>query len=157
MEDSDCRDFKKNDSVLALYQSNQTKKCIKKISRASTFQDVNEALYKWCGTACSKNICPAGPHFIERVRAKQIAKALGKSDFNGSNGWLIKLKARYITREVRICGESGDAHGETIQSWKEYLKLFVVRMYGISMRQVYLGEYYLKLDLGRKNVGVVRK
>jgi len=56
--------LKRKNSVMSLYQSNQSKD-IKKMSRASTFQDVNEALYKWYSTACSKNIYPAGPQLIE--------------------------------------------------------------------------------------------
>ncbi len=83
------------------------------------FKDINEALYKWYMAACSKNIYPAGPQLIEK--AKQIADVLGKPEFKGSNGWLTKWKNRYNIKKVRICGESGDVRGETVQSWKERL------------------------------------
>jgi len=52
-----------------------------KMSRASVFQ-----VYKGYCTACSKNIYLAGPQLIEK--AKQIAEALGRTDFNSSNVWL---------------------------------------------------------------------
>ncbi len=85
------------------------------------FKDVNEALYKWYMymAACSKNIYLAGPQLIEK--AKHIADVLGKPEFKGSNGWLTKWKNRYNIKKVRICGESGDVCGETVQSWKERL------------------------------------
>ncbi len=89
------------------------------MSRVSVFKDVNEALYKWYMAACSKNIYLAGPQLIEK--AKHIADVLGKPEFKGSNGWLTKWKNRYNIKKVRICGESGDVRGETVQSWKERL------------------------------------
>ena len=61
----------------------------------------------------------AGPQLIEKAR--QIAEARGKPNFKGSNGWLTKWKARHNIKRVRICGESGDVHGETVQSLKERL------------------------------------
>ena len=67
--------------------------------------------------ACSKNIHPGGPELTEK--AKEIAEKLGKSDFKGSRGWLDKWKKRYNVKQLRICGESGDVQGETVDSWKE--------------------------------------
>ena len=57
--------------------------------------------------------------FIEK--AKMIANALGKSDFKGSQGWLEKWKKRFAIKQVKICGESGDVEGKTVDSWKERL------------------------------------
>ena len=56
-------------------------------------------------------------HLIEK--AKMIANALGKSDFKGSQGWLEKWKKRFAIKQVKICGESGDVQGQTVDSWKE--------------------------------------
>ncbi len=50
-----------------------------------------------------------------------IAEALGKSDFKGSVGWLEKWKKRFSIKYFKICGESGDVQGVTIDSWKERL------------------------------------
>lgn len=52
-------------------------------------------------------------------KAKEIAQKLGKSDFKGSRGWLDKWKKCYNVKHLKICGESGDVHGETVESWKE--------------------------------------
>ena len=65
------------------------------------------------------NIFPGGPQLIEK--AKQIAERLGKSDFKGSNGWLEKWKKRFNVKMVKVCGESGDVSGDTIESWLERL------------------------------------
>ena len=58
-------------------------------SRASEYAEVNEALYKWFCLACLKNIFPGGTE-----KAREIATALGKSNFTGSRGWLEKWKKR---------------------------------------------------------------
>ena len=54
-------------------------------------------------------------------KAKEISEKLGKSDFKGSRGWLDKWKKTYNVKQLKICGESGDVQGETIDSWKERL------------------------------------
>lgn len=54
-------------------------------------------------------------------KAKEIAERLGISDFKGSQGWLDKWKLRYNIKQVKVCGESGDVCGVTIDSWKERL------------------------------------
>ena len=60
---------------------------------------------------------PGGPELIDK--AKEIAERLGKFNFKGSRGWLDKWKARFNIKQVKVCGESGDVRGETIDSWKE--------------------------------------
>ena len=102
---------------------------MKKMSRTSTFEDVNNALYDWYLIACSKNIYLGGPQLVEK--AKQIAERLGRPEFKGSNGWLAKWKARYNIRQFKVCGESGDVRGETVESWKERLP-DIVKDYSID-------------------------
>ena len=58
-------------------------------------------------------------------KAKEIAEKLGKPDFKGSRGWLDKWKKRYNVKQLKICGESGDVQGETVESWKERLPRIV--------------------------------
>ncbi len=88
---------------------------------------------------------------LNLLKAKHIADVLGKPEFKGSNGWLTKWKNRYNIKKVRICGESGDVHGETVQSWKERLPEI---LRGYSKEDIWniddFGEHYQKLDLGRK-------
>ena len=54
-------------------------------------------------------------------KAKEIAIKLGKPNFKGSRGWLDKWKKRFNIKELKICGESGDVEGATVESWKERL------------------------------------
>ena len=102
------------DSLLSAYESNASSSKVHATMkfRTSEFMDVNKALYEWYLIACSKNIYPGGPELIEK--AKEIAERLGKSNFKGSRGWLDKWKARFNIKQVRVCGESGDVRGETI-------------------------------------------
>jgi len=103
-------------SIKAAYASNFSthKKC-----RVSKYSDVNEALYSWYKLACSKNIYPNGPQLV--AKAKEIAQRLGKTDFEGTPGWLSKWKARYNIRKMKVSGESGDVSGDSVRSWKERL------------------------------------
>ena len=113
--------LKNQDTLLSIYESNASGSRIhtKKTFRSSEFSDVNKALYEWYVLACSKNIYPAGPQLIEK--AKQIAERLGKPNLKGSQGWLEKWKLRHSIKQMRVCGESGDVRGETVDSWKERL------------------------------------
>ena len=49
----------------------------------------------------------------------QIVARLRELYFKASNGWLEKWKKRYNMKELKVCGESGDVVGTTIDSWKE--------------------------------------
>ena len=113
--------LKNQESILSAYESNASGSKVHATMkfRSSKFMDVNKAVYEWYLLACSKNIFPQGPVLIEK--AKEIAERLGISDFKGSRGWLDKWKLRYNIKQVKVCGESGDVRGETIDSWKERL------------------------------------
>ena len=113
--------LKNKESILAEYQSNASSSRVHTISKARTSEhsENNDTLYKWFKLAISKNIPIGGPHLIEK--AKMIANVLGKSDFKGSQGWLEKWKKRFAIKQLKICGESGDVEGKTVDSWKEQL------------------------------------
>ena len=112
--------LKNKEHIISLFYDNSSGSRVHTIkSRTSEYFEVNEALHKWFHLACSKNIYPGGPELMEK--AKEIAEKLGISDFKGSQGWLDKWKKRYNVKQLKICGESGDVQGETIDSWKERL------------------------------------
>ncbi len=104
----------------------------RKRCRDSEFSPINEALYNWYLLATSRNIYPSGPHLCEK--AKQIAQQLGLTEFKGSNGWLARWKTRNNIKQVRICGESGEVCGETVDSWKECLPEL---LQGFSSKDIY--------------------
>ena len=66
-----------------------------------------------------KAIFPGDPELTEK--AKEIAIKLGKPNFTGSRGWLDKWKKCFNVKELKICSESGDVGGATVESWKEHL------------------------------------
>ena len=113
--------LKNKESILASYQSNASGSRVHTISKAcnSEYSEINDALYKWFVLARSKNIPVGGQQLIEK--AKMIAATLGKPEFKGSQGWLEKWKKRFAIKELKICGESGEIQGETVDSWKERL------------------------------------
>ena len=118
--------LKKKEIILSIYQANT---CISgsrihtSKSHTSEYVKVNHTLYKWFTLACSKNIYPEGPELIEKT--KKIAEKLGKLNQNlrahvdgCTNG---KRDTLYNVKQLKICGESGDVQGETVESWKERL------------------------------------
>ena len=103
-------------SILSMYEANASGS-IAHVSRcASESSSINEALYQWYTIVCSKNIYAFGPQLIEK--AKEI---VSKPNFKGSNGWLEKWMKKYNIKQVAVCGETGDVHCETVDSWKERL------------------------------------
>ena len=106
--------LKNKASILSIYEANVSGSRAHVSHRATEYSSINEALYQWYTIACSKNIYPSGPQLIEK--AKEIAARLSKPNFNGSNGWLENWKNKYNIRQVAVCGESGDVHGETVDS-----------------------------------------
>ena len=115
------RILKSKESLLALYESNAPASRVhtSMIQRQSEFEEVNKALYEWYTLACSKNIYPGGPQLSEKAR--EIAERMGKLSFKASRGWLEKWKKRYNIKQLKVCGESGDVRGDTVDSWKERL------------------------------------
>ena len=112
--------LKNKESLLSIYGSNSSGNRIHTgPSRPSEFAEVNKALHEWYLITCSKNIYPGGPQLTEK--AKEIAKHLKIPNFKGSRGWLAKWKKRYNIKRVKVCGESGEVSGETVDSWKERL------------------------------------
>ena len=56
----------------------------------------------------------------EENREERRITHLGKPESKGSQ-WLEKWKKRFAIKQLKICGESGEVQGETVDSWKERL------------------------------------
>ena len=112
-----CDILRNKESILAEYDSNPSPSKLKRC-RVSKFTEVNDVLYEWYIIARSKNIHPSGPQLT--AKAKAIAVRLGKPEFEGSNGWLSKWKARYNVK--RESADSADTVPSTqVASRKETL------------------------------------
>ena len=101
---------------------------VQKRNRVSQYADVNSALYQWYTIATSKNIYPNGMQLI--------AQHLGYSDFKASHRWLDRWKTHNNVHQMRICGESRDVSGETVESrgrsvYRVSLKVTVKMTFGI--------------------------
>ena len=103
--------LKKKESLLSMYEANFST-VQAKISRTSQHSEINVALFDWLAA----KTYPGGSQLVEKAR--QIAAALGKDEFKVINGWLERWKTRY---NVRVCGESGDLLGVTVEPWNERL------------------------------------
>ena len=111
-----CDILRNKESILAEYDSNPSPSKLKRC-RVSKFTEVNDTLYEWYIVARSKNIHPSGPQLA--TKAKEIAARLGKPEFEGSNGWLSKWKARYNVK--RESADPASTAPSTVASRKETL------------------------------------
>ncbi len=64
--------------------------------------------------------------------------------FKASHGWLDKWKKRYNVKYLKICGESGDVHNETVKSWKERLPE-IVQAYDNDNNMSESGLFFLSI------------
>ena len=126
--------LKNKESIIELYESNTSSTSVLSGKRCheSDFSEVNEALYRWYLLATSRNIYLGGPQLCEK--AKQIADELDISHFKALNGWLARWKTCHNVKQRRVCGESGEVRGETVESWKECLPEF---LQGYSSNNMY--------------------
>ena len=106
----------------------------RKRCRESEFAPINEALYRWYLLATSRNIYPSGPQLCEKAR--QIAEQLNVAELKASNGWLARWKELETNnvKQMRVCGESGEVCGQTVDSWKERLPEL---LQGSSSKNIY--------------------
>ena len=142
------------ESIVEQFESNVSKDCIllSKRSRPCEFSEINEALYKWYSLATTRNIYPAGPQLCEKAR--MIADQLGANNFKASNGWLDRWKKRYDIRKIKICGESADVSGETVESWRERLPEYYtdiqLTISGIWMKPGAFGVHFRSMGLEKR-------
>ena len=81
------------------------------------YADVEAALLKWFHGVRAKNIPISGA--LLREKSKDLAKLLGKENFQPSNGWLQCFKDRPGIVFKRVCGESASVDDETVKKWLE--------------------------------------
>ena len=89
----------------------------RKRCRGTSFNDIDEAMYRWYSLATSCNVPVSVPMLQEEARL--IAAEMGHHDFKASNGWLESFKKRHNIRQFTISGEVGDVSEETVEGWFE--------------------------------------
>nr|XP_037270604.1 tigger transposable element-derived protein 6-like [Rhipicephalus microplus] len=83
--------------------------------RASKYEDVDAALFRWFREVRAQSIPESGP--VLQQKAKCLGALLGHDDFNPLNGWIQRFKDRPGISCKAVCGESGAVDDESIEVW----------------------------------------
>lgn len=108
------RHTKNRDKVQQQLQQDSSTQDRKRI-RASKYEDVDEALFRWFSEVRAQNVPVSGP--MLQAKARCFGCLLGHDDFNPLNGWIQRFKDRHgITCKV-VSGEAGEVDDASIQAW----------------------------------------
>jgi hypothetical protein len=80
---------------------------MKRKSKVTGNEEINEVVWEWFTNARSKNILISGPMVLREALA--VAKSLGNDQFNASTGWL--------DRGTILCGT------ESVENVKMWMKV----------------------------------
>ena len=69
----------------------------------------------WFTQARALNLPVPGP--ILQIKARELALAMGYSDFSCSTGWLERFKSRHGIVFRKMCGESGSVTADMTADW----------------------------------------
>ncbi|XP_078392928.1 nucleoside diphosphate kinase 6 isoform X1 [Cetorhinus maximus] len=90
--------------------------------------EVEEALLRWFQNAHGRDAIVSGRLLAQK--AKLLAAALGKPDFNPSEGWLQRWKSRHNIVFRRPQWEKHDSGGRGMQEWTEEVLPQLLEGYG---------------------------
>ena len=92
----------RNRTALTLIQEKKTYPITRKRARQASFDDIDEALFRWFQIARADESPPTG-HQI-RSKAEKFASSLGYEEWHCSDGWFSRWKKRHsISYKVRNC------------------------------------------------------
>ena len=132
-----CRDFdipsstlytilKEKEKIMKAQSSGDFMGDRKRIRRPD-FADVDQALLVYFKQARAQRVPISGPQLM--VKGKELADALGISNFSMSQGWLDRFKQRHGIGMKAICGESSSVDTSTIDDWKRDTLQPLIREY----------------------------
>ena len=104
---------KKRDEIRAEFEKNANPD--RKRQRSGKASDVEGALSQWFIDARARDIPLSGPILTEK--AADLAKTLGKTDFNPTSGWLSRWKGRNNISYKKLQGEKKDADLKSAANW----------------------------------------
>ncbi|UYV69592.1 hypothetical protein LAZ67_6004037 [Cordylochernes scorpioides] len=87
-----------------------------KRDRGGEFPDIEEALFRWIRQANAMKLAINGN--ILKEKAILLALKVGQDNFETSNGWLEKFKARRNIAFKRLHGEAGSVDANSVATWK---------------------------------------
>ncbi|UYV80640.1 hypothetical protein LAZ67_19001189 [Cordylochernes scorpioides] len=80
------------------------------------FPEIEEALFRWIRQANAMKLAINGN--ILKEKAILLALKMGQDNFEASNGWLEKFKARRNIAFKRLHGEAGSVDANSVATWK---------------------------------------
>ncbi|UYV76916.1 hypothetical protein LAZ67_14002390 [Cordylochernes scorpioides] len=87
-----------------------------KHDRDGEFPEIEEALFRWIRQANAMKLAINGN--ILKEKAILLALKMGQDNFEASNGWLEKFKARRNIAFKRLHGEAGSVDANSVATWK---------------------------------------
>lgn len=84
-------------------------------------EEINELCWKWFQDATKRRICVTGP--LLQKQARKFSSQLKNDSFKASNGWLESFRKIHNISFGLMSGERGDVNTDTVNDWKEKLKL----------------------------------
>ncbi|UYV68947.1 TIGD6 [Cordylochernes scorpioides] len=90
-----------------------------KRDRGGEFPEIEEALFRWIRQANAMKLAINGN--ILKEKAILLALKMGQDNFEASNGWLEKFKARRNIAFKRLHGEAGSVDANSVATWKGFV------------------------------------
>ncbi|UYV81824.1 FN3KRP [Cordylochernes scorpioides] len=91
-----------------------------KRDRDGEFPEIEEALFRWIRQANAMKLAINGNILKEKAILLALKK-MGQDNFEASNGWLEKFKARRNIAFKRLHGEAGSVDANSVATWKGFV------------------------------------
>uniref|UniRef100_H3A2M1 HTH CENPB-type domain-containing protein n=1 Tax=Latimeria chalumnae TaxID=7897 RepID=H3A2M1_LATCH len=123
-----CRIIKNKDEIMDEWHQNANPERKRKREGKDTL--VETALLRWFENARAADIPING--LLLQLKAKKLAEALGKPDFDPNSGWLSRFKVRHNIAFKKAHGEKKDANQPAAEHWKRTVLPDLIRRYAPS-------------------------
>ncbi|UYV83541.1 Transposase [Cordylochernes scorpioides] len=90
-----------------------------KRDRDGEFPEIEETLFRWIRQANAMKLAINGN--ILKEKAILLALKMGQDNFEASNGWLEKFKARRNIAFKQLHGEAGSVDANSVATWKGFV------------------------------------
>uniref|UniRef100_A0A8B9QHH0 Tigger transposable element-derived protein 3 n=1 Tax=Apteryx owenii TaxID=8824 RepID=A0A8B9QHH0_APTOW len=120
-----CRIIKNKERILSEWHQNSNPE--RKRKREGKDMAVEAALLRWVESARAADLPVNGP--LLQVKAKNLAEALGKPDFEPSSSWLARFKVRHNITFKKPPRDKKDAEQPTAEHWASTVLPDLLRSY----------------------------
>ncbi|XP_068790004.1 tigger transposable element-derived protein 3-like [Struthio camelus] len=123
-----CRIIKNKERILSEWRQHSNPE--RKRKREGKDVAIEAALLRWLESARAADLPVNGP--LLQVKAKNLAEALGKPDFDPSSSWLARFKVRHNITFKKPPREKRDAEQPTAEHWAGTVLPDLLRSYAPS-------------------------